>query len=37
MELTFREKHGDHSRETIVVNEVPQEFIDELKKEEEKA
>ena len=41
-ELTFREKHGDHRREKvadkpIVVTDVPKEFIDELKKKEEKA
>ena len=30
-ELTFREKLGDHRRETIVVTDVPQEFVEELK------
>ena len=25
-ELTFRQKHNDHRRETIVVTDVPQEF-----------
>ena len=29
-ELTFREKHGDHRREPIVVTDVPQEFVEEL-------
>ena len=29
-ELTFREKHGDHRREPIVVTEVPQEFVEEI-------
>ena len=33
-ELTFREKLGDHRREPIVVTNVPQEFVEELKKEE---
>ena len=36
-ELTAR-RLGDHRRETIVVNEVPEEFIEELKaKKEENA
>jgi NADH-quinone oxidoreductase subunit B len=30
-ELTFRQKHGDHRREPMVITEVPQEFVDELK------
>jgi NADH-quinone oxidoreductase subunit B len=30
-ELTFRSKHNDHRRETIVVTHVPQEFVEELK------
>jgi NADH-quinone oxidoreductase subunit B len=30
-ELTFREKLGDHRREPIVVSEVPQEFVEEMK------
>ena len=30
-ELTFRQKHGDHRRETIVVTDVPEEFTEELK------
>ena len=30
-ELTFREKHGDHRREPIVVTKVPEEFVEELK------
>ena len=34
-ELTFRKKHGDHRREPIVVTDVPQDFVDELKKEKE--
>ena len=29
-ELTFREKHGDHKRETIVVTDVPEEFVKEV-------
>ena len=37
MELTFREKHGDHRREPMVITDVPQEFVDELKKEQEAA
>ena len=47
-ELTFREKHGDHRRETIVVTDVPADFVAEMQantqhpttntqKEEEKA
>ena len=36
-ELTFRQKHNDHRREPMVITDVPQEFVDELKKEEEKA
>jgi len=30
-ELTFREKHGDHRREPMVITEVPQEFVEEIK------
>ena len=30
-ELTFRSKLGDHRREPIVVTDVPQEFVNELK------
>ena len=30
-ELTFRQKHGDHRREPMVITEVPQEFVDEIK------
>ena len=30
-ELTFRQKLGDHRRETIVVTDVPQEFVEEMK------
>ena len=30
-ELTFREKHGDHRREPIVVTEVPEQFVENLK------
>ncbi len=30
-ELTFRNKLGDHRRETIVVTDVPEEFVEELK------
>ena len=33
-ELTFRSKLGDHRREPIVVTDVPQEFVEEIKKEE---
>ena len=33
-ELTFREKHGDHRREPMVITEVPQEFVQELKSAE---
>ncbi len=36
-ELTFREKFGDHRREPMVITDVPQEFVEELKKEEGKA
>ena len=43
-ELAFRKKLGDHRREAIVVTDVPQEFVDEMKSaqaeakvEEEKA
>ena len=43
-ELTFRSKHNDHRREPMVITEVPQEFVDEMKSaqaevkaEEEKA
>ena len=36
-ELTFRQKLGDHRREPIVVTQVPQDFIDELKNKEDKA
>ena len=30
-ELTFRNKLGDHRREPIVVTDVPQEFVEEMK------
>jgi NADH-quinone oxidoreductase subunit B len=30
-ELTFREKHGDNRRTPIVVTDVPEEFVEELK------
>ena len=30
-ELAFRKKLGDHRREAIVVTDVPQEFVDEMK------
>ena len=30
-ELTFRQKHGDHRREPMVITEVPQEFVEEIK------
>ena len=30
-ELTFREKHGDHRREPMVITDVPQEFVEEMK------
>ena len=30
-ELTFREKLGDNRRNPIVVTDVPQEFVDEMK------
>ena len=33
-ELTFREKLGDHRREPLVINEVPKEFIDEMRNEQ---
>jgi NADH-quinone oxidoreductase subunit B len=33
-ELIFRSKLGDHRREPIVVTDVPQEFVEEIKKEE---
>ena len=45
-ELTFRSKHNDHRREPMVITEVPQEFVNEMKaatesqhtvKEEDKA
>ena len=43
-ELTFRLKHNDHRREPMVITEVPQEFVEEIKSaqaeakvEEEKA
>ena len=36
-ELTFRAKHDDHRREPMVITDVPQEFVDELKKEQEAA
>ena len=43
-ELTFRSKHGDHRREPMVITDVPQEFVEEMKSaqadakaEEEKA
>ena len=43
-ELTFRSKHNDHRREPMVITEVPQEFVEEIKSaqaevkaEEEKA
>ena len=43
-ELTFRSKHNDHRREPMVITEVPQEFVEEMKSaqvevkaEEEKA
>ncbi len=34
-ELTFRQKHGDHRREPMVITEVPQEFVEEMKKSSE--
>ena len=34
-ELTFREKLGDHKRDTIVVTDVPEEFVENIKKEQE--
>jgi NADH-quinone oxidoreductase subunit B len=30
-ELTFRNKLGDHRREPMVINDVPQEFVEEIK------
>ena len=43
-ELTFRSKHNDHRREPMVITDVPQEFVEEMKSaqaeakvEEEKA
>ena len=30
-ELTFREKLNDHKREAIVVTNVPEEFVEEMK------
>ena len=36
-ELIFRSKLGDHRREPMVITDVPQEFVEELKKEEETA
>jgi NADH-quinone oxidoreductase subunit B len=36
-ELTFRSKHNDHRRETIVVTDVPQEFVNEMKSAQEAA
>jgi NADH-quinone oxidoreductase subunit B len=30
-ELTFRSKHGDHRREPMVITDVPQDFVEELK------
>ena len=30
-ELTFREKHNDHRREPMVITDVPQEFVEEMK------
>ena len=30
-ELTFRSKLGDHRREPMVITDVPQEFVDEIK------
>jgi NADH-quinone oxidoreductase subunit B len=33
-ELIFRSKHGDHRREPIVVTDVPEEFVNELKSAE---
>ena len=34
-ELTFREKLGDHRREPIVVTDVPEDFVNELKANKE--
>ena len=36
-ELTFRSKLDDHRREPMVITDVPQEFVDKLKKEQEAA
>ena len=30
-ELTFRSKLGDHRREPMIITEVPQEFVEEMK------
>jgi len=30
-ELTFRNKLGDHRREPMVITDVPQEFVEEIK------
>ena len=30
-ELTFREKFGEHRREPMVITDVPQEFVEEMK------
>jgi NADH-quinone oxidoreductase subunit B len=30
-ELTFRRKHNDHRREPMVITNVPQDFVEELK------
>ena len=30
-ELTFRKKHNDHRREPMVITDVPQEFVEEMK------
>ena len=30
-ELTFRSKHNDHRREPMVITDVPQEFVEEMK------
>ena len=30
-ELTFRSKLGDHRREPMIINDVPQKFVEELK------
>ena len=34
-ELTFRNKLGDHRRETIVVTDVPEDFVKELNENKE--